>query len=422
MANEESKNENPENQTPAEEEQPVEGLTAEEAADRAYNEKEIWDKNKKPLRIFIIVVAAVVGGKYFLNQSEQDEVSERSLRYLTASSETEGAEERFLAFSNDYDDELGGVAQYRAALIQYKDQRFEDAAQNFKEAKDTLGDNPLYGRAMLGYAVSLIKSESGLEEGKKVLVELADNEKALLADRWEAHFLLAVQALAENDEEGFAKRQASLSADENASSYFNRLVELKRMKKFSDIALSLPELNAEEGAKFLTENKEREGVVALESGLQYEVLTKGDDNASPEATDEVEVHYHGTLLNGEVFDSSVERGETSKFRLNGVIKGWTEALQLMSVGDKWKLFIPSDLAYGENGSSSIGPNETLIFEVELLGITPKEIPELLLDANGTDSNSSVADAPLVISDLDVNATESVVEDNATTPADGNGSE
>ena len=85
-------------------------------------------------------------------------------------------------------------------MIQYKDQRFEDAAQNFKEAKDTLGDNPLYGRAMLGYAVSLIKSESGLEEGKKVLVELADNEKALLADRWEAHFLLAVQALAENDE------------------------------------------------------------------------------------------------------------------------------------------------------------------------------------------------------------------------------
>ena len=98
MANEESKNENPENQTPAEEEQPVEGLTAEEAADRAYNEKEIWDKNKKPLRIFIIVVAAVVGGKYFLNQSEQDEVSERSLRYLTASSETEGAEEALLHF------------------------------------------------------------------------------------------------------------------------------------------------------------------------------------------------------------------------------------------------------------------------------------------------------------------------------------
>ena len=134
---------------------------------------------------------------------------------------------------------------------------------------------------------------------------------------------------------------------------------------------------------------------------------------SPLADDEVEVHYHGTLTNGEVFDSSVERGEPSKFRVDGVIKGWTEALQLMTVGDKWKLFIPSDLAYGETGSSSIGPNETLIFEVELLGITPKEIPELLVDDNATDANSSSADAPLVISD--VNATLPVVaEGNAST--------
>ena len=103
-----------------------------------------------------------------------------------------------------------------------------------------------------------------------------------------------------------------------------------------------------------------------------------DGNGSlPVETDEVEVHYHGTLINGDVFDSSIDRGEPSKFRVNQVIKGWTEALQLMKVGAKWKLYIPSDLAYGKRGSNSIGPNEVLTFEVELLGITPPiEEPEL----------------------------------------------
>jgi len=91
----------------------------------------------------------------------------------------------------------------------------------------------------------------------------------------------------------------------------------------------------------------------------------------------VEVHYHGTLINGEVFDSSVEREETAKFRVNQVIKGWTEGLQLMKVGGKIKFFIPSDLAYGEAGNSAIGPNEVLVFEVELISITPKEEPDAI---------------------------------------------
>jgi FKBP-type peptidyl-prolyl cis-trans isomerase FklB len=122
------------------------------------------------------------------------------------------------------------------------------------------------------------------------------------------------------------------------------------------------------GLDFLAENKTREGVVELPSGLQYEVITMGD-GPKPTATDRVNTHYHGTLIDGTVFDSSVDRGEPISFPVNGVIKGWTEALQLMPVGSKWKLFIPSELAYGSRGAGgAIGPNETLIFEVELLGI------------------------------------------------------
>lgn len=126
--------------------------------------------------------------------------------------------------------------------------------------------------------------------------------------------------------------------------------------------------NLEEGKKFLEENGKREGVTTLPSGLQYEVIRSGE-GPSPKATDKVTVHYHGTLVDGTVFDSSVERGQPATFPVNGVIKGWVEALQLMKVGDKWKLFIPSELAYGSRGAGGdIGPNEVLIFEVELLSI------------------------------------------------------
>jgi FKBP-type peptidyl-prolyl cis-trans isomerase len=125
------------------------------------------------------------------------------------------------------------------------------------------------------------------------------------------------------------------------------------------------------GAKFLADNGKREGVVTTASGLQYEVLKKSE-GAKPVATDRVNVHYHGTLLNGKVFDSSVERGQPITFGVQEVIKGWTEALQLMTVGSKYKLFIPSELAYGDNGAGAdIGPGETLIFEVELIGIEKK---------------------------------------------------
>lgn len=126
--------------------------------------------------------------------------------------------------------------------------------------------------------------------------------------------------------------------------------------------------NLEAGKAFLDENRKKEQVVSLPSGLQYEVLVEGD-GVKPKATDKVRCHYHGTLLDGTVFDSSVDRGQPAVFGVNQVIKGWVEALQLMSVGSKWRLYIPSELAYGEQGAGgSIEPNATLIFDVELLDI------------------------------------------------------
>jgi FKBP-type peptidyl-prolyl cis-trans isomerase FklB len=126
--------------------------------------------------------------------------------------------------------------------------------------------------------------------------------------------------------------------------------------------------NLEAGRVFLEQNAKRDEVISLASGLQYEVLVEGT-GAIPIATDTVTTHYHGTLPDGTVFDSSVERGQPSSFRVGGVISGWVEALQLMPVGSKWRLFVPSELAYRDRGAGAkIGPNQVLIFDVELLAI------------------------------------------------------
>ena len=393
MANEDKKNESEENELPAEAEHAPDGLSAEQAAEPAYNEKEAWDKSKNTLFTILGAIALVVAGVSFYNQSESEEKAERSLRYLTASSEAEGAEERFLSFSEDYDDKLGGMALYQAGIIQYRDKRYGEAAKNFETAAQRLAGHALQGRVLLGQAVALIKHGENMEVGKKALVALAGNQSVLATDRAEASFLLAVQAIGEEDEDAYNTYKDLLGADENASYFSSRLVELKRTHNLLKVAKSLPDINADKGAEFLTTNKKRKEITELESGLQYEVISSGKGKKSPKETDEVEVHYHGTLITGEVFDSSIDRGEPAKFRLNGVIKGWTEALQLMKVGDKWKLYIPSDLAYGENGSNTIGPNETLIFEVELLSITPTEVPQ--------EKASSSADAVIEVSDSNV---------------------
>lgn len=133
--------------------------------------------------------------------------------------------------------------------------------------------------------------------------------------------------------------------------------------------------NQAKGEKFLSENKTKEGVTTTESGLQYRIINEGEGE-KPLATDKVKVHYRGTTIDGKEFDSSYKRNEPATFAANRVIKGWTEALQLMPAGSKWELFIPASLAYGPRGAGSdIGPNETLIFEVELLEIVKDETVE-----------------------------------------------
>ncbi len=145
-----------------------------------------------------------------------------------------------------------------------------------------------------------------------------------------------------------------------AEEYFTQFMEKKQSMAGGDNRIA--------GEKFLAENAKKEGVVVLDNGLQYEILVAGD-GPKPTVTDKVYTHYHGMLIDGTVFDSSVDRGEPIEFPLNRVIRGWTEILQLMPVGSKWRVYIPYDLAYGEQGAGGdIGPYSALIFEIELIEI------------------------------------------------------
>jgi FKBP-type peptidyl-prolyl cis-trans isomerase FklB len=165
--------------------------------------------------------------------------------------------------------------------------------------------------------------------------------------------------------------QKPLMTDEEVKTALQSLQKEMQDKQQSKMKVQA-EKNKKDGEAFLAENKKKEGVKTTASGLQYQVITAGKGK-SPKETDTVTVQYKGTLLDGTEFDSSYKRGEAATFPLNGVIKGWTEALQLMKEGDKWKLFIPSALAYGEAGTQGgpIGPDAALIFEVELVSIKAK---------------------------------------------------
>ena len=184
-------------------------------------------------------------------------------------------------------------------------------------------------------------------------VNIGENLKTQFPDINLKNFELAIKDVLDNQKE---PKISGADAQKVIQNYFQ-----KQQAKASESVI-------EEGKKFLTENSKKDGVITLESGLQYEIIKSGE-GAKPTINDQVTTHYHGTLLDGTVFDSSVERGQPATFPVSGVIKGWTEALQLMTVGSKWKLFVPYDLAYGERGAGpKIGPYTTLIFEVELISI------------------------------------------------------
>ncbi|MDA8669785.1 FKBP-type peptidyl-prolyl cis-trans isomerase [Flavobacteriales bacterium] len=184
-------------------------------------------------------------------------------------------------------------------------------------------------------------------------VNIGENIKTQFEDINLDNFEAGIKDVLEKDVEA---KISDNQAQAIIQSYFS-----KKQQKQSESVI-------EEGINFLRENGKREGVTTLASGLQYEVINDGT-GPKPTIEDNVTTHYHGKLIDGTVFDSSVDRGEPASFPVGGVIKGWTEALQLMAVGSKWKLYVPYDLAYGERGAGpQIGPYSTLIFEVELISI------------------------------------------------------
>jgi len=173
-------------------------------------------------------------------------------------------------------------------------------------------------------------------------------------------------ALVQGIRDGISGRKSLMTEEEIQSTM--KQFQTEQMAKAKKQREEATVKNEQEGEKFLAENKQKEGVVSLASGLQYKIIQEGKGK-KPTADDNVVVHYKGTLLDGTVFDSSYKRGKPLTFPVNGVIPGWTEALQLMKAGSKWKLFIPAKLAYGKRGGGRvIGPNATLIFEVELIKV------------------------------------------------------
>ena len=196
-------------------------------------------------------------------------------------------------------------------------------------------------------------------------------------------------ALIQGMKDALAGGKTLLTEDEARAALMQLQKEMQEKQQAK--AAQEGEANKKEGDAFLAANKSKEGVVTLPSGLQYKILKEGN-GPKPTATDSVVCNYKGTLINGTEFDSSYKRGEPATFPVTGVIKGWTEALQLMPVGSKWQLFIPPDLAYGPRGTPGgpIGPNATLIFEVELISIKEKNPPPDKVPAPGAATDKTPA--------------------------------
>jgi|JI61114DRNA_FD_contig_81_452209_length_742_multi_3_in_0_out_0_1 FKBP-type peptidyl-prolyl cis-trans isomerase len=213
------------------------------------------------------------------------------------------------------------------------------------------GEKPKEGTTMLKTQKDKVSYGIGVQIGKNMKDQKIDIDMKILAEALKAAF-----------------NGAKLSMTDEEISQTMQQFQTEMMAKQEAEAKSQSSEARKKGEAFLAENKSKPGVKTTASGLQYIVITEGT-GPIPKAESTVSVHYTGTLLDGKKFDSSVDRGTPAEFPVGGVIKGWTEALQLMKVGSKWKLFIPTDLAYGDRGApGAIGPGEVLVFEVELLAI------------------------------------------------------
>lgn len=223
--------------------------------------------------------------------------------------------------------------------------------------------------ALSGHAFAEEKAEYKTDDAKAAYImghQTGANFKRNGVELDVDSFLKGVKAGVAGKDSAFNQSETQTIMDD-----FQKKVTAKR----DEMRASEGKVNKDEGVKFLEANKKKDGVKVTASGLQYKVITEGKGK-KPAATDTVTTHYKGTLINGKVFDSSYDRGEPATFPVSGVIKGWTEALQMMPVGSKWELYIPSDLAYGARGAGAdIGPDATLVFEVELLSIKEKEAPK-----------------------------------------------
>ncbi|MDX1633219.1 MAG: FKBP-type peptidyl-prolyl cis-trans isomerase [Marinobacter sp.] len=218
-----------------------------------------------------------------------------------------------------------------------------------------------------GFSTGLVAAEPALNtDDEKVSygmgLVLGQRMQGDIPDLQLEQFLQGIRHGAAGGEEARMSREEIQAALQN----YQQKMQEEQMKQMEELAKA----NKAAGETFLAQNAERDEVTTTQSGLQYEVVEEGD-GPKPGADDQVKVHYTGQLIGGEVFDSSRERGEPVTFGLSQVIPGWTEGLQLMEEGARYKLYIPSDLAYGPGGNRSIGPNETLVFDVELLEVNPE---------------------------------------------------
>ena len=220
----------------------------------------------------------------------------------------------------------------------------------------------VFGCLGLALAITAHADDSLKTQKDKVSYSIGINWGAQLS---QAKGKIDIEKVTQGMKDGFNGGQPKLTMDEmkQAISDFQVAMQQEQQAALAKVSTN----NKKAGEDFLAKNKKEKGVISLPSGLQYQVIKEGT-GASPKETDTVVTHYIGNLIDGKVFDSSYKRGQPATFPVNGVIKGWTEALQKMKVGAKWKLFIPSELAYGEKGPASIGPNSVLIFEIELLEI------------------------------------------------------